>query len=84
MISGIAVAPIKDRREPSVGVCPGDGFTGSQIKDVSASAEAIEAWLRACVGVLEAPPARELELSGTAQHELNDSLRVSGRIITNP
>src|SRR5204862_1513529 len=70
--------------EPAIGVDPVHGLAGGEVEDMRAAAEAIEPGLRAGVGVLEAPSAREVELGGAAFHELDETLGIAGHVVTHP
>src|SRR5690606_18658746 len=59
-------------------------FPGGQVKNMCTSAEAVDARLRAGVGVLKAPAAGETECCGAAFDELDDVLGISGDVIAHP
>jgi hypothetical protein len=50
--SAVIIASVYDPGEPAIGISPCDRFAGGKVDDMRATAEAVEARLRAGVGVL--------------------------------
>src|SRR5690606_8343498 len=67
-----------------IGGDPRDGLASAKVEDVRAASEGVGARARARVGPLKAPAPREAEFLGAAEHEVDDGLRIAGRVIANP
>jgi hypothetical protein len=80
----MCVVPVQRGGQPLLAAGPADGFAGTEIDDMRATAEGVEAGSGAGQGILEPPEAGEVEFFSEAQDEADDGLDVAVVVVMNP